>query len=443
MYDTDDIARYSFIRGDGRLEAALEIAELAHSKSPPRRTGQPYIEHPLLVARILDQFGCDSVQKAVGLLHDVMEEEKCKDLFPDVATLETMLFNGLKARCCPREGSETDNLQIWAKHVCQGVQELTNGAIMYGGKHSWQVDNTPQGKGVFLYVGKRDRDTRRENIASGDGPGRFLHRGSKLKEGKRTYQVERATHQISDEFKPVKIIDQAASVIDDILYCNPNDPEAMEKAKNFALKALDVSRACRGEDHNNVFHEFFKSIYAYLMKNYELAEAGDFIGVAARQGKFNIEHAVNVSKTPRYRRQVKAPELLHYYSPAYPDIETGVARITVLKQNPNLVVGYGVAVLPDEDGDGVANCVADRLCRKLEDRKNVWVETGPLGEPVRLPNMRDLEQHKGISVRDYTLQEPLPWETFIEHAKDAGAIDRSFQFGVPVALSQKKSSLAL
>ncbi|HEX6382647.1 MAG TPA: HD domain-containing protein, partial [Acidimicrobiia bacterium] len=53
----------------GRIERAYEVAKKAH-QDQVRRSGDPYISHPLSVARILAGLGLDDVTIAAALLHD-------------------------------------------------------------------------------------------------------------------------------------------------------------------------------------------------------------------------------------------------------------------------------------------------------------------------------------------------------------------------------------
>jgi (p)ppGpp synthase/HD superfamily hydrolase len=52
---------------------AFELAQRAHLGQEGKRGGSPYIRHPLAVARLLEQFGCDEGMLAAALLHDVVE----------------------------------------------------------------------------------------------------------------------------------------------------------------------------------------------------------------------------------------------------------------------------------------------------------------------------------------------------------------------------------
>lgn len=55
------------------VKRAYTVAEKAHA-GEPRKTGEPYIQHPLSVALLLTEIGMDSDTVAAGLLHDVVED---------------------------------------------------------------------------------------------------------------------------------------------------------------------------------------------------------------------------------------------------------------------------------------------------------------------------------------------------------------------------------
>src|SRR3954447_8134880 len=68
-----------------RIEAAYDVALEAHAEQV-RRSGEPYISHPLGVARILADLGLDDVTIAAGLLHPAVEDtpltkEQLEELF--------------------------------------------------------------------------------------------------------------------------------------------------------------------------------------------------------------------------------------------------------------------------------------------------------------------------------------------------------------------------
>ena len=74
------------------VERAFEVAERSH-KGQLRKSGDPYITHPVAVAEILLDFGLDANSIAAALLHDTVEdtsysqESLRKDFGPEVASL--------------------------------------------------------------------------------------------------------------------------------------------------------------------------------------------------------------------------------------------------------------------------------------------------------------------------------------------------------------------
>lgn len=74
------------------VEQAFCFAKKAHADQK-RKSGEPYIAHPLAVAKILMELGMDAATVAAGLLHDVVEDTKITtpqieaEFGPDVAML--------------------------------------------------------------------------------------------------------------------------------------------------------------------------------------------------------------------------------------------------------------------------------------------------------------------------------------------------------------------
>src|SRR5918994_236647 len=60
------------------IEQAFEVARVAHADQV-RRSGEPYIAHPLGVAMILAGLGLDDVTIAAALLHDAVEDTTVTD----------------------------------------------------------------------------------------------------------------------------------------------------------------------------------------------------------------------------------------------------------------------------------------------------------------------------------------------------------------------------
>ncbi|MEE0553625.1 MAG: HD domain-containing protein, partial [Clostridia bacterium] len=58
---------------DPMIIKAFEIANRLHN-GQMRKSGEPYIIHPIAVSKILASFGMDNETVVAGLLHDVVED---------------------------------------------------------------------------------------------------------------------------------------------------------------------------------------------------------------------------------------------------------------------------------------------------------------------------------------------------------------------------------
>ena len=56
-----------------RVKKAVEVAKKAH-EGQFRKTGEPYIVHPLAVMKILEEWGMDEDTVIAGVLHDTVED---------------------------------------------------------------------------------------------------------------------------------------------------------------------------------------------------------------------------------------------------------------------------------------------------------------------------------------------------------------------------------
>lgn len=78
------------------IERAYKVAEYAH-RNQKRRSGEPYITHPIAVAQILAELGVAPVAIAAALLHDTVEDTdySLEQLTKDFGTEIAMLVDGV------------------------------------------------------------------------------------------------------------------------------------------------------------------------------------------------------------------------------------------------------------------------------------------------------------------------------------------------------------
>ena len=58
------------------IERAIQIAADAHKEQRRKSDDTPYIAHPIMVMRILEQHNFDDIVVAAGVVHDVLEDTK-------------------------------------------------------------------------------------------------------------------------------------------------------------------------------------------------------------------------------------------------------------------------------------------------------------------------------------------------------------------------------
>ena len=63
-----------FARPSPRIARALQVARLVHDGAVRKGTSTPYIEHPVAVARTLEDYGYGEDLVVAGLLHDTVED---------------------------------------------------------------------------------------------------------------------------------------------------------------------------------------------------------------------------------------------------------------------------------------------------------------------------------------------------------------------------------
>ncbi len=88
-----------------RIQKAIEVATKAH-EGQFRKTGEPYIIHPLAVKKILEEWGMDEDTIIAGLLHDTVEDTglKLDDIRKEFGETVAFLVDGVTKLSTARNG---------------------------------------------------------------------------------------------------------------------------------------------------------------------------------------------------------------------------------------------------------------------------------------------------------------------------------------------------
>lgn len=129
----EELKEYIIQSGKGynleSIERAYKLAEEAHGEQK-RRSGEPYIIHPVCVAKILVELGMDTESVIAALLHDVVE-----DTDVPLATIEKMfgkdvslLVNGVtklgKIPYSSKEEQQAENLRKMLLAMAQDIRVM-------------------------------------------------------------------------------------------------------------------------------------------------------------------------------------------------------------------------------------------------------------------------------------------------------------------------------
>ena len=88
-----------------RIKHAIEVATKAH-EGQFRKTGEPYIVHPLAVKKILEEWGMDEDTVIAGILHDTVEDTSLtlKDIKQEFGESVAFLVDGVTKLSTARNG---------------------------------------------------------------------------------------------------------------------------------------------------------------------------------------------------------------------------------------------------------------------------------------------------------------------------------------------------
>ncbi len=112
-----------------RINRAYRLAEEKH-RDQKRRSGEPYIIHPLSVAAILVGLGMDTESVMAGLLHDVVEDTDCtvEQISREFGKEEALLVDGVtklgKIPFSSQEEEQAENLRKMLMAMAEDIRVI-------------------------------------------------------------------------------------------------------------------------------------------------------------------------------------------------------------------------------------------------------------------------------------------------------------------------------
>ncbi|MGH2740102.1 MAG: RelA/SpoT family protein [Actinomycetota bacterium] len=112
-----------------RVQHAYELAEVSH-RGQLRKSGEPFIAHPLGVAHILAELGMDTITLVAGLLHDVVEDTELSlaDLEREFGSEVTELVDGVtnldRITYRSREHEQAENVRKMMVAMARDIRVL-------------------------------------------------------------------------------------------------------------------------------------------------------------------------------------------------------------------------------------------------------------------------------------------------------------------------------
>ncbi len=113
----------------GVIRRAYQVAAAAH-EGQTRRTGDPYVSHPIAVAQILATYGLDTATLAAALLHDVVEDTEIslEDLEREFGEEIALLVDGVtkldRIKFSSREEQQAATIRKMAVAMAKDIRVL-------------------------------------------------------------------------------------------------------------------------------------------------------------------------------------------------------------------------------------------------------------------------------------------------------------------------------
>lgn len=144
-------------------ETALIIATKAHKDQVRKHNGTPYIVHPIMVARILEQYGFGEEVVAAGLVHDVLEDtdipesdlreqlgDKVIDIVTAVSEDKALVWEERKMEYVKRVMASGES--VWAVSVADKIHNASSLIAFHkiAGAKAWDVFNRGKEQKVWF-----------------------------------------------------------------------------------------------------------------------------------------------------------------------------------------------------------------------------------------------------------------------------------------------------
>ena len=330
------------------VAAALKIAKVAHEGQPRGKEDPsiPYIIHPIMVHDILAHFGVkDEITLAVALLHDAKEDCQRYRENPDA------MREDIERELMQAGMTDSAALAFYIDDICT---ELTNAKEMQEGKRTWQVE----------HVGK-----------------------------------------ISHKAALVKIVDQMASELDNIMMANAPEWEDKDRARAWSYKALNVVKsAANGDEKLKFWQNLHKVLFKYSMNITDTLTRED---ADALRATFDFERAVNDAHTMCDSVNIPVVAEVTHRNPD--TLQQGVVSIQLDEKGD--VAYYSCLSNPQGDRNDTRNHTSDMLLGKIEESAT-----------IRRVTVGDREVLRGRMVRTNKIKPSMPLTDFCSIANECGAL---------------------
>lgn len=373
------------------LRLIYEVGADGHKHQKRTKIGFtiPYIKHPIIVYKILRAVNIDEpIALAAAFLHDVMEDNPS---LKDPRKLAAKITRKLRTNNIP----DPEKIAYEIVSLCE---ELTNAEIMEGGKRAWQFDHA---------------------------------------------------HKLSPRAKQIKIADQMASLIEDVILPS-NRPNS--KLRTFDMKAREVAIACAGD--NQLLDNLFKVCFTDAMAIID-SQNPDALPWMARHAQkirstFTLESALLRAAQYPLALPSELPTQWRIH-PRVLDAKTGIINLGLTKKGE--VCRFTALVDPHRDDSSSCNAPLIRCINALESttpfratHQTVGIVENRIARPFKLKPSMNLNQFLKIAYQQGSIEKEFAQNLGLnprtisskEFSRNAALTTRTTHNNNKVSLPQRK-----